>query len=141
MNSSANKTVPKLIPINESSIDDLFIYKHKVEEQIAKDNNTEVKRMKIDEFINDYLHLSNNSFFCADTKESIAFAIIEIDNEKICFHTVSSDKTLKAYTKEMNKAKWDITNLSELSEKSPTDLYNKDLNINFFVINDAMKTN
>ena len=58
MNSSANKTVPKLIPINESSIDDLFIYKHKVEEKIAKDNNTEVKRMKIDEFINNYLHLS-----------------------------------------------------------------------------------
>ena len=44
----------------------------------------------------------------------------------------------------MNKAKWDITNLSELSEKLLTDLYHKDLNTNytnFFVIDNVMKTN
>ena len=34
-----NKKKVKMVMIDKSNIDDLFIYKHKIEEDIAKENN------------------------------------------------------------------------------------------------------
>lgn len=132
-----NKKKVKMVMIDQSNIDDLFIYKHKIEEDIAKENNEDIKRMKIDEFINDYLHLSDNSFYCAKTQEAVAYVIKNIRKECVCFYTKTSDDTLSAFKDAMDKIKWDV---EKLSSQAPKDVYEDITNTDFFIVGNDMKT-
>lgn len=132
-----NKKKVKMVMIDQSNIDDIFIYKHKIEEDIAKKNNEDIKRMKIDEFINDYLHLSDNSFYCAKTQEAVAYVIKNIHKECVCFYTKTSDDTLSAFKDAMDKIKWDV---EKLSSQAPKDVYEDITNTDFFIVGNDMKT-
>lgn len=101
----------KNITLDASSIDDFFIYKHKVEDAIADKDGKPVNRMTIDSFINDYIDVTKNSFYCHDTKNVIAFSIKEIDNEQICFRTPSDERTNKAFDNVMEQYHWDINDI------------------------------
>lgn len=132
-----NKKEVKMVMIDQSNIDDVFIYKHKIEEDIAKENNEDIKRMKIDEFINDYLHLSDNSFYCAKTQEAVAYVIKNIRKELVCFYTKASDDTISGFKDAMDKIKWDI---EKLSSQAPKDVYEDITNTDFFMVGNDMKT-
>lgn len=126
-----NKKQIKLIAVDPSNIDDVFIYKHKVEEEIAKEKNEEVKRMKIDEFINDYLHLSDKSYFCSKTQTAVAFNIKIIKRETVCFHTLVDKDTMNAFKSTMENLNWDI---NKVPSHSPKDIYEDIEGNDFFVI-------
>lgn len=121
----------KKIIINLTNIDDLFIYKHKIEAEIAKTNNVQITHMKIDEFIN-YLNIYNQTYYCTSTKESIAFSIINIENEDICFCTQASEKTITLFDNIMNEIGWDV---KKLKMTKTQDIYEDIDNVDFFVIN------
>lgn len=126
----------KLISTDQSGIDDLFIYKHKIEENIASENHTEVKRMSIDDFINRYLKLSNNSFFCQKTQQTVAFSLQTINNELVCFHTPVDDTTMSIFIEEINKVNW---NVDKMSSQKPQDICEDIDNTNFFMIGKDMR--
>lgn len=132
-----NKKQVKMVAIYQSNIDDVFIYKHKIEDEIAKETGNDVTRMKIDEFINEYLQLSNCSFYCVATKEAVAFSIKKIDDEIVCFHTVTSDITMKAFLDKMNEIDWDI---KKMSSQTVVSVHEDIDNIDFFMIGNEMKT-
>lgn len=121
----------KKIIIDWTNIDDLFIYKHKIESDIAKKKNEPISHMKIDDFIN-YLNLYDTVYYCKTTNESVAFAIMNIEDENICFCTKASEKTMNSFDDKMNIIKWDI---KKLVEKKPQDIYDDIDNIDFFIIN------
>lgn len=126
----------KMISIDHTNIDDLFIYKHKIEENIASENNTDIKRMSIDDFINKYLKLSDNSFFCQKTQNTVAFSLQIINDEYVCFHTVSDDITLDTFVDEISKVNW---NVEKMSSKKPQDIFEDIDNTNFFMIGKDMR--
>ena len=132
-----NKKQIKMVVIDQSNIDDVFIYKHKIEDEIAKETDSEVTRMKIDEFINSYLHLSDCVFSCSRTKEAVAFSIKKIGDEIVCFHTKTSDITMKTFLDKMNEIDWDIKKMSSQTVVSVHEDIN---NIDFFLIGTEMKT-
>lgn len=132
-----NKKQIKMVVIDQSNIDDVFIYKHKIEDEIAKETDSEVTHMKIDEFINDYLNLPYCSFYCVTTKEAVAFSIKRIGNEIVCFHTKTSDITMKTFLDKMNEIDWDI---KKMSSQTPMSVHEDIDNIDFFLIGNEMKT-
>lgn len=135
-NMKETKQEVKLISIDKTNIDDLFIYKHKIEENIASENNTDIQRMSIDNFINKYLRLSDNSFFCQKTQNTVAFSLQTINDEYICFHTVVDDITLNTFVDEISKVNWSI---EKMSSKKPQDIFEDIDNTNFFIIGKDMR--
>ena len=132
-----NSSVVKMFSISKTDVDELFIYKHKIEEFIAKENDEPIKRMTLDDFINRYLNLSSKSFFYSKTQEVIAYSLIHVDDEYICFYvTNGGEDAIKGFTDEMDKIDWKPEDLPTLK---PIDMYEIINDTNFFVIDGKMK--
>ena len=78
-----NSSNIRLISLSPSNIDDLFIYKHKIEEDIAKASEQPIERMSLDEFKNDniverLIKCPQNEYISLNCSEANKLALVLI---------------------------------------------------------------
>ena len=132
-----NSSNIRLISLSPSNIDDLFIYKHKIEEDIAKASEQPIERMSLDEFINKYLNISSHSYFYSKTQETVAYSLVKAGDTYACFYAVNNeDDAFKSFIDTMDEIEWTPEKLPVIKA---VDVYDKMDNINFFVIDGKMR--
>ena len=122
---------PVFIPVNEEGLDDLFIWKHKIEKSLGMTSH-----MLYGKFINDSLKLGEVTFYDWKTKEAVPFSIADVNGEKAVFYVPTNDKAVKEFFNAMEKCEYDITKFP----LSPVGPYEGDVEaVSFFTDHGKMR--
>ena len=95
---------PTFIPVNEEGLDDLFIWKHKIEKSLNMTSH-----MLYSDFINKHLKLGEVTYYDGTAKEVVPFSMVDVDGEKAIFYVPNSKDVDDAFFKAMEKCGYDVT--------------------------------
>ena len=97
---------PVYIKISDDSLDDFFIWKHKIEKSLGMDDHIPYRK-----FIETSLNVGNKVYMHGPTNNVIPFATYTLDDNILIFYVPSTDETNAAFFNEMQKCQYDISNV------------------------------
>lgn len=126
-----SKTIDKFIDVSDpTSIDDIFIYKHKYEDEQRCVRHEQIEHYPLQDFINDIVRIDANVYYCAKTASSVPFNVMTIGEQKVCFYVKTDDKTDESWKDVMESIGWDTSVLKKAGLREMYDNVNND----FFII-------
>ena len=123
-----NEKKPTLIKISPAGMDDLFIMKHKYENEHGLK-----KHIVYDEFLYDTIAFGKNSFYSGRRREAVPFSIVTLKDGVYIIYAVSGD-TENDFLQALENHHYDLSSLQEIDALQ----FSENPSQNFFTINGKM---
>lgn len=122
--------------VNISDIEDICTAKLEIESYLLANKKIE-KKLSLDEFLKEYLNITNNIYLYKDIV--IPFNILNINNIK--YIVVGNNDNTNILLDKLNSIDYDLSVLKQYkNENIISDFQNEDYNIDMFMINKKLYT-